>query len=771
MWTKLCLAYEGPSDTRDTKIVALRLKFNAFKALEGDKVNGTYTRLKCLLNDLENNGVIISQSEVNATFVNSLPRKWLSMNQTSRANNSIKNDSLAALYGKYHYEEGLIDDIYANEFMVDLNAEYHERAQLENQKRFYKSSGRVGSARKPIDKSKETCFSCRKLGHFQKVCHSNKTSTPSYPSLNTSFNKPKPNTPSFTPNTSQNSSISQKDYKGKYKGLKAKIDVLSQRIDELTKGKYDKGKEDKGTTKFKAFMAIADDEPLVGKVIRVNLENESLKDEISYLKTVIEKWTCSKVTLDQLLSKQIPDNIVKALRRKGRRKENNSKEVLFTKADVSTSESALMITSDSEDDSDNQVPLPLLPKLTRAEPSGASKSIISLSDLTANMADLTLNIASKKIKKSSDKVSQTYVIKKKIEPKHPVIQISCPDKNALPSTKQLILTLMEEVKGIKNQILIPLDTSSSVSQASSSKTPRKKDYLKRSAWYLDSGCSRHMTGVKQYLHRYSKESSPKVVFRDNSSGDTEGYGSVCCNGITFTKVAYVNVPLSPSSFREKVSMLHATLKTDLLLCKDIGKQPLRCLEEEHGTSAILMFLAVMCTFTIIEITWENLMKRQMMDSFLVIPQWLKHSDFSTLGDKKWKKPFMYFPYVPAFDHLSTNNHVSSEPIITSSPLVSSTPEDSLIPNIEYVVPALDKAVYSDSAIVLESTDLQEDDKDETLIIDGQEKNILSWSTSLVNLWLILQPEAELEIQNLPQLKNAYMLTFSQRLNPKSSLKL
>ncbi|GJW74453.1 hypothetical protein Tco_0133823 [Tanacetum coccineum] len=65
MWT----AHEGPSDTKDTKIVALRLKFNAFKALEGEKVNGTFTRLKCLLNDLENNGFSISQAEVNATFV------------------------------------------------------------------------------------------------------------------------------------------------------------------------------------------------------------------------------------------------------------------------------------------------------------------------------------------------------------------------------------------------------------------------------------------------------------------------------------------------------------------------------------------------------------------------------------------------------------------------------------------------------------------------------------------------------------------------------
>ncbi|GKC68634.1 hypothetical protein Tco_1101232 [Tanacetum coccineum] len=75
MWNNLILAHERLSDTRDTKIAALRLKFNAFKSLEGEKVTGTFTRLKCLLNDLENNGVTIPQAEVNATFVNSLLRK------------------------------------------------------------------------------------------------------------------------------------------------------------------------------------------------------------------------------------------------------------------------------------------------------------------------------------------------------------------------------------------------------------------------------------------------------------------------------------------------------------------------------------------------------------------------------------------------------------------------------------------------------------------------------------------------------------------------
>ncbi|GJT53644.1 hypothetical protein Tco_0988698 [Tanacetum coccineum] len=34
IWIDFILAHEGPSETKDTKIAALRLKFNAFKALE-----------------------------------------------------------------------------------------------------------------------------------------------------------------------------------------------------------------------------------------------------------------------------------------------------------------------------------------------------------------------------------------------------------------------------------------------------------------------------------------------------------------------------------------------------------------------------------------------------------------------------------------------------------------------------------------------------------------------------------------------------------------
>ncbi|GKC02068.1 retrovirus-related pol polyprotein from transposon TNT 1-94, partial [Tanacetum coccineum] len=65
-------------------------------------------------------------------------------------------------------------------------------------------------------------------------------------------------------------------------------------------------------------------------------------------------------------------------------------------------------------------------------------------------------------------------------------------------------------------------------------------YIREPIWYLDSGCSRSMTGVKSYLHKYVEQPCPKVVFGDNSSCITEGYGSISCGGIVFSKVAFVN---------------------------------------------------------------------------------------------------------------------------------------------------------------------------------------------------------------------------------------
>ncbi|GJV87231.1 hypothetical protein Tco_1531169 [Tanacetum coccineum] len=114
-----------------------------------------------------------------------------------------------------------------------------------------------------------------------------------------------------------------------------------------------------GFTRVKAFIAIAEDEPTIGKA------------------------NASKVTIDQLLNKKVPSNIVCALEGRGKRKETIfSKEVVFTKADESPSKTVPEITSNSESKCDNQEPLPPFPKLSWAEPISTSADVIPPADLT-----------------------------------------------------------------------------------------------------------------------------------------------------------------------------------------------------------------------------------------------------------------------------------------------------------------------------------------------------------------------------------------------------
>ncbi|GKE07675.1 hypothetical protein Tco_1399693 [Tanacetum coccineum] len=127
---------------------------------------------------------------------------------------------------------------------------------------------------------------------------------------------------------------------------------------------------------------------LQNKGIRVNLENESLNDEISDLKR---------------------------LRGRGKRKEKiSSKEVIFTKANESSSMPSIPeITFNFEFECETQEPLSPLPKLIGAAPTGTSDIHISLANLTLNTS------VHKKTKPTSIKVSHAYVIKKKTENKSP----------------------------------------------------------------------------------------------------------------------------------------------------------------------------------------------------------------------------------------------------------------------------------------------------------------------------------------------------------------
>ncbi|GJY35132.1 retrovirus-related pol polyprotein from transposon TNT 1-94 [Tanacetum coccineum] len=124
-----------------------------------------------------------------------------------------------------------VDERSSEEYLRDLDIEFHERALLENLKHFIKRRNNFYSQK--ANENTE-CYKCGNKGHFAKDCFS-KTSEPSYKSPVTGYSSVlKGFQPKFTPKliqSSQNSSSqanlkNQKDYKVEYKKTKAKLALL-----------------------------------------------------------------------------------------------------------------------------------------------------------------------------------------------------------------------------------------------------------------------------------------------------------------------------------------------------------------------------------------------------------------------------------------------------------------------------------------------------------------------------------------------------------------
>ncbi|GKA95361.1 retrovirus-related pol polyprotein from transposon TNT 1-94 [Tanacetum coccineum] len=435
-----------PSETKDTKIAALRLKFNAFKALEEEKVNGTFTRLRILLNDLENNGVSIPQAE--------------------ESDSDIEEDQRSS-----------------REFLADLNAEFHERALLVNQIRFYKRSGRA----------------------LMVVADE--------PSVR-------------------------------------KVDARSGQWVEITMSKEQK------------LLSITNSDERKHVLDYTHVDLHYVEDQ---RKNLLSKYKSLKQEFSSC-NEHVPGNIVMALGGTGKRKEKgSSKEIVFTKYDVSTSENNPELPSDLESDDNTQIPLVKGlkdPIQTQSETSPTSQSGSSRSAKGKDkiwygpckyrgLKNQLLEDCYEKPKcstcGSSDHLTKEHpeqiVVKRTLAKLH--TQPSHGSSRKAPMIPKPYIPCkycgFNDHHSDECEFYPGCDLCGSIAHETSD-CPKKTSQRKPRIALKQSSepTAKHMTRVKQYLHRYSKESGTKVVFGHNSSGDTEGYGLVNCNGITFTKVAYVN---------------------------------------------------------------------------------------------------------------------------------------------------------------------------------------------------------------------------------------
>ncbi|GJY91537.1 hypothetical protein Tco_0506733 [Tanacetum coccineum] len=399
----------------------LKLCYNTFKFKEGDTLIQTFTRYNALMNELVNDDIKLSKLEINTGFINGLPKKWL---------NSLDDE----------------EDIRSSqEYMNDLEEEFHKRALLAKSKRFFKRVSKGSVVQRHLTKLNATHVV--EMVTLQEIQKPKLRPTKDFEAK---YNKVKAKLA-----LSNSSALASKSSMVKNKGLVAKAYEWDEE---------DVSSDDNGMVKVKVFMALVDDESvIVGKESARNSE---------WVKVSMRK---ERPWLSKAEGFILPNH--------------ETGRILPTESQMKVTDPSVAVTDslateyDSPDESSVcSTPLPLLEKLAGVEPVFGPKTIKSILKLNSTFKAETLK-ASK--------------------------------KNSAPAVK---------LKNMKTKDDIPLSGCD----------------IRNPIWYLDSGFSRHMTCFKSYWHKYVDQSGLKVVFGDDFTCTTEGYGSIKCNGIVFTKVAFVN---------------------------------------------------------------------------------------------------------------------------------------------------------------------------------------------------------------------------------------
>ncbi|GJX01229.1 hypothetical protein Tco_0185142 [Tanacetum coccineum] len=311
-WTNLVHSFEGPLDTKENRIMDLKLEYQTFRAKSTESLSQTYTRYKTLRNELANDGVNLSKHEINVDIYgrffyedNLIQRRYSDTKKAlittpSRTPISTAFFSNNVIQDFQENSDDEVDESTSEEYLRDLDIEYHERSLLENSKRFIKRRNNFS-----VEKANENteCYKC-----------GNKAD------------------PKF-----------QKDYKAEYKKMKAKLALLEVKVlmaladDELTVGKsHARNGEwvDITMRKVNTLLSMDEDadwknylkdELLILKQAKLDVVtfqiqnaeliklNHALQEKLKEEKKINEKWLTSSKKVSQCISEQIPHQKKKVL--------------------------------------------------------------------------------------------------------------------------------------------------------------------------------------------------------------------------------------------------------------------------------------------------------------------------------------------------------------------------------------------------------------------------------------------------------------------------
>ncbi|GJV73782.1 ribonuclease H-like domain-containing protein [Tanacetum coccineum] len=213
--------YGGNKESKKVQRILLKQQYENFAATSSETLDKTFDRLQKLIGQLEIQGEVIGQEDMNLKLLRSLPSEWKThaliwrnkaeietISLDDFTNSTTETDNTASVVSAAHTQvntvnstsiDNLSDDVIcaflasqpnspqlAKEDLEQIDPDDLEEMDLHwemamltiRARRFIKRTGRnldMNSQRIGFDMSKVECFNCHKNGHFARECRAPKT--------------------------------------------------------------------------------------------------------------------------------------------------------------------------------------------------------------------------------------------------------------------------------------------------------------------------------------------------------------------------------------------------------------------------------------------------------------------------------------------------------------------------------------------------------------------------------------------------------------------